>query len=180
MFKLFLILLLIGFFSFPVTGEEETKARVSHQEEFFSKKIFVGKDEDMPLGEEYEIAISPTIIEGNIIAPNSIENALEELKKMLPNWYLNALNKAHREVECSVSLNHIPVSSILDSWIWVNWFKGKKGLLKKEFINRNIKEKVLMLNALQFVFCDYLQRGNTDNLDEMLKVYTIRSNQMKD
>ena len=175
MFKLFLVFLLIGFFSFSSKGEEEVKILILHQEEDFAKSVFVGSDIDMPLMGEFDIAILPTIIDGKIKPPNSIESALDELVKMLPNWYLSALIKAQKDDECSVTVNQKPVSHYIDSWIWVNWFKSEKSQLKDKFLKKKISEKYLIINALQFAFCDYLQSGKKDKLEDILNIYALKN-----
>jgi len=138
-----------------------------------SSKIFMGQDRDLSLTGEHVLAISPIMhTNGNIIIPDDIESAFSFMDDMLPKWYLKALKESAGEYECSVNVNGSSYSSLIDSWIWIKWLEPKESKLRDYFNKKGIYQHDIIIDALQFSFCEYLKTGRLDNYNSVIKSYS--------
>ncbi|PHS19726.1 MAG: hypothetical protein COA86_02910 [Kangiella sp.] len=176
MFKMFLKILICSCFILSTRSIADTSVLVSSESVYFSRNVFVGSDRDMPIFSNYRIAIEPSFYSGKLVTPITIDSALDELRKMFPNWYLHALLKGKGDDECNVSVNNLAVSHDIDSWIWINWFEPGDSNLRKEFLRNKLTKKIYILNSLQFAFCDFLRSGNKNGSEGILLEYSILEN----
>jgi hypothetical protein len=132
-------------------------------EVFFASFVFVGKDSDMKLDTRSVISIQPTFKDTRLLLPNSIEDALLEMKKMLPQWYQRALKQSRWEQECEVNVNHSRVSNFIKHWIGVHWINTPEGeAIKKEFKQYDLAPEIEVEKALNYSFCQYIKTGVID------------------
>ncbi|WP_412972448.1 hypothetical protein [Glaciecola sp. MF2-115] len=144
------------------------KILMGNSPEIFAQSIFVGLDSDMPLNEEYYIAIQPTYENEEILVPQSIEDALRQMKKMLPHWYQVGLKKSRGEQECSVFVNQTRVTQNIQQWIWINWVNKLSGNpLKQQFIEFGFVTNEDITTALSYTFCQYIKTDSM-NIEKVL------------
>jgi hypothetical protein len=140
-----------------------TKIQIGSSPELVASFVFVGLDSDMKLDKRASIAIQPTFKDAQLLIPKSIDDALFEMKKMLPNWYQHALKKSSGEHECEVNVNRSTVSSFIKHWIGVNWINTPEGeALRKEFKQYDWDPEIGEENALNYSFCQYVKTGIID------------------
>lgn len=164
--RLFLVITLLATVSSAFCASDKEvvkKILIGNAPEVFAKRVFVGLDSDMPLTEEYYIAIQPIFEDGRIFVPQNIEDALRQMKEMLPHWYQVGLKKSRGEQECSINVNQISITYNIRQWIWVNWINKMSGrLLKQQFNEFGFETNEEITWALSYAFCQYIK---TDSLN---------------
>jgi hypothetical protein len=140
-----------------------TKIQIGSSPELVASFVFVGLDSDMNLDTRAHIAIQPTFKDSQLLVPKSIDDALFEMKKMLPKWYQYALKKSTGEQECEVNINHNTVSNFIKHWIGVNWINTPEGeAIRKEYKQYDLNPEIEVEKALNYSFCQYVKTGVID------------------
>lgn len=136
--------------------------------EDFANSVFNGKDSEMPTGTDFEIAIDYKDKE----APKSIKEALQQMNKVLPNWYKNAIYTSKGDNECSVNVNDISYPTTVVNFFWLKWgMDEEKSKLRKEFGLIGINSKDIIQQSINNGFCIYIKSGREEKAIEEIKKY---------
>ena len=123
-------------------------------------KIYVGRDQDIPIGKGYLLAIQPRVsATGELIVPTSIIEALREIERALPHWFLNALASSAGDQECSVTVNNVGYNGAVTDWIWVNWVK-RGSPIENEFKRLGAANSLSAQNALTVGLCELVKTND--------------------
>ncbi|RUO37076.1 hypothetical protein CWE15_11755 [Aliidiomarina taiwanensis] len=130
-----------------------------------AEAVYVGKTEEMPFGEDFIIAIQPKLAKsGEVVVPISVREALENMRSALPSWYLHALATSNGSDECSVIVNEVDYTTVVESWFWVNWnLDIENSPVRRELHSLGIIpgfENMIMLSAVSMGFCEYIKTGD--------------------
>lgn len=134
----------------------------------------VGDDEDIPIGCDIRIAVSPPIDDDGLErTPNKIEEAFSLMLDSLPKWYVNALWWSSDEHECAVSLNGVDVSANVNAWFWVRWKLGDAAsAIRQQLTALGIpddRDMRIARTALSFGFCEFVK---SQDLERAMAVVT--------
>ena len=115
----------------------------------------------MPLDSTFRIALNPRRNDaGQIVAPNSVEEMLDEMNRLLPHWFLLALKNSGGADECLVNLNETPYFVIVVSWLWQEWKNSNTSFpLVSSFRTLGLESDDDVMSAILNGFCSYVKDG---------------------
>jgi len=163
------LLLIIGCLLAPhvliAGGSDVERIIVLNQPEHLAARVFVGSDEAMPIDGPFVIAIQPKFsADGALLVPSTIDASLRDMRDALPRWYLQALRTSEGDMECSVVINDVDYTTIVESWFWVNWnLRSDHTPLRQEFEKLGVQpgsENIILKSAISMGFCEFIRTGS--------------------
>jgi hypothetical protein len=141
---------------------------ISTEPSSVARRVFFGPDRDMPISGEFLISMEPTIKGGEVVIPSSTGEALDELKRALPHWYLASLLTSTGEDECFVSINRRYITFVVTAWIQVKWMlEDPNTSLHKELKSYGAETPPAMAQLIHGGLCQYLKSDKKSALDAM-------------
>lgn len=168
MFKLLPLIAVL----FPLSAQTsgiDPQIVVSTLPEDMAASVFLGADSEMPIARDYELAIEvPTRFVRR--PPESIEDALDWMRQVLPRWYLSAVFSSQGEDECSVIVNGASYSVTVSNWLWSYWgMDDDESGLRKVFARMDIYSPGIIQQALSSGLCIDLKDGRQEAIEEINK-----------
>lgn len=167
MFKLFPLITFLLSFS-VLANEDGAEVLISTLPEDMVATVFPGSDLEMPITGQFDLAIEmPKELQSR--PPRSIEDAFEQMRRILPHWYLSALLRSEGDYECTVRVNDASFSVLIGNWLWVQWgMGGDESVLRQVFSDMGVHSSGLVRQALNSGLCIDLKRGRKAALEEIL------------
>lgn len=140
---------------------------ISNLPECLANAVFGGKDRDMPIGDDYEMALEPLRDKnGKSIVPHTIPDALEHMRKILPHWYLNALRRSRGDNECSVTINRSSYATLVTVWFFTQWELDREDSpLRRQFESIGIRTGDEIEQALEWGLCGLVKHDEKEALE---------------
>ena len=140
---------------------------VSTLPESMAASIFSGADFEMPVTGEFDLAIEmPRRFKRR--PPRSIDQALDQMRQILPRWYLSAMLQSKGEYECSVRVNDSSYSVLVGNWLWVQWgMDDEDSELRRAFADLGVRSSSFIRQALNSGLCIDLKHGRKAALEEI-------------
>lgn len=150
-------------------GDNGSGMLISTSPEHMASSIFSGPDSQMPVTGEFNLAIEmPKRLRER--PPRSIEEALGQMRRVLPHWYMSAMLQSQGEYECSVRVNGSSYSVLVGNWLWVQWgMDDESSELRRAFSGLGVNSSSLILQALNAGLCVDLKQGRKAALDEIAR-----------
>jgi hypothetical protein len=144
-------------------------------------RIFVGRDESMPLDGRFDMAVNPPLDKkGGLIVPTQIGDSFQVLRNSLPHWFLLALLDSHGDQDCSVKIDHgdhshLNYLSLVLDWVWASWnLTNTMSPLRLEFHRAGIDNDIQVDAAFTSGFCRFVRTGSVTKALETVSVYGRR------
>ncbi|HEY8682215.1 MAG TPA: hypothetical protein VIM06_03525 [Rhodanobacter sp.] len=142
---------------------------ISNLPQCIADDVYDGKDADMPLGDDYQMALELLRdSHGNTVVPSTISDMLEDMRLILPHWYQNALRRSRSEKECDVQVNGQSYAILSANLFWVEWkLDSTESPLRKQFNAIGINSENDIEQALVFGFCEYTKSGKKKAIEKI-------------
>jgi hypothetical protein len=140
--------------------------------EHYSKKVHIGSDGSMGLAGGELISLNPKFNQdGTLFIPSDLKSAMQEMYSAAPKWFIKALANSHNDFECSVVINGIDYTYIVDSWFYTNWKLHNDDSKLRQSVLEVIKdagsEDMIFRGFLAESFCVYAKSGSFDEVERL-------------